>query len=199
MSPIKPPLRPVPRPTIASIEAYVPGKSGAKGKGPIYKLSSNETPLGPSPRAIEAYSNLASKLELYPDGSATKLRQAIGARYGLDPDRIICGAGSDDLLSLLSYAYLGPGDEGIYCEHGFSVYRIAILAAGGTPVIAPETQLTADVDAILARVTSRTRIVYIANPNNPTGTYLPFEEVKRLANTLPAMCCSCSMAPMRNT
>jgi histidinol-phosphate aminotransferase len=166
------------------IEAYVPGKSAAAGVAKIHKLSSNETPLGPSPRAVEAVRS-ADHLELYPDGSATRLREAIGAKYGLDPGRIICGAGSDELLSLITHAYVGPGDEGIFSEHGFLVYRIAILAAGGVPVVAPEKDYRADVDAILARVTDRTRIVYLANPNNPTGTYLPFDEVKRLHAGLP--------------
>ena len=166
------------------IEAYVPGKSAAAGVAKIHKLSSNETPLGPSPRAVEAVRS-ADHLELYPDGSATRLREAIGAKYGLDPGRIICGAGSDELLSLITHAYVGPGDEGIFSEHGFLIYRIAILAAGGVPVVAPEKDYRADVDAILARVTDRTRIVYLANPNNPTGTYLPFDEVKRLHAGLP--------------
>ena len=177
-------VRPEPRPGIMQIEAYVPGKSAAAGVAKIHKLSSNETPLGPSPRAVEAVRS-ADHLELYPDGSATRLREAIGAKYGLDPGRIICGAGSDELLSLITHAYVGPGDEGIFSEHGFLVYRIAILAAGGVPVVAPEKDYRADVDAILARVTDRTRIVYLANPNNPTGTYLPFDEVKRLHAGLP--------------
>jgi histidinol-phosphate aminotransferase len=113
------------------------------------------------------------------------LREAIGATYGLNPDRIVCGNGSDELLTLLAQLYLSPGDEAVFCEHGFLVYRIAILAAGGTPVVAPERNETADVDAILAAVTPRTRIVYLANPNNPTGTYLPYDEVKRLHAGLP--------------
>lgn len=178
-------LRPLPRPGVLAIEAYVPGKSAAPGVAKIHKLSSNETPLGPSPRAVEALRAESATLALYPDGSAARLREAIGARYGLDPARIVCGAGSDELLTLLALAFVGPGDEGIFCEHGFLVYRIAILTAGGTPVVAPETDLTANVDAILAAVTPRTRIVYLANPNNPTGTYLPFDEVRRLHARLP--------------
>ena len=177
--------RPVPRPGVAAIEAYVPGKSGATGGHPVYKLSSNETPLGPSPAAVAAARQSLDDLALYPDGNATALRAAIAERYGLDPARIVCGAGSDELLSLLAYAYLAPGDEGLFSAHGFLVYRIAILAAGGTPVVAPERDLTTDVDALIARLTERTRIVYIANPNNPTGTSLPFEEVRRLHAALP--------------
>jgi len=175
--------RPVPRPGVLDIQAYVPGKSGAAGVAKIYKLSSNETPLGPSPKAVAAAK--AVELEFYPDGAATKLREAIAAKYGLDPARIVCGAGSDELLNLLTHAYVGPGDEGVFTEHGFLVYRIAILAAGGKPVVVPETNYTADVDAILAAVTPRTKVVFLANPNNPTGTYLPFDEVKRLHAGLP--------------
>ena len=176
--------RPQPRPGVMQIDAYVPGKSKAAGVAKIHKLSSNETPLGPSPKAMEAIRTF-DHLELYPDGAATRLREAIAARYGLDPNRIICGAGSDELLALITHAYVGPGDEGIFTEHGFLVYRIAILAAGGTPVVAPEKDLRTDVDAILSRVTDKTRIVFLANPNNPTGTYIPFDEVKRLHAGLP--------------
>src|SRR3954452_9231662 len=177
---------PAPRPGVLAIEAYVPGKSGAPGAHPVYKLSSNETPLCPSPAAMAAMRETAGWLALYPDGAATRLREAIAAKYGLDPARIVCGAGSDELLSLLACAYVGPGDEGIFTAHSFLVYRLAILAAGGAPVVAEERDLTADVDAILGNVTSRTKIVFLANPNNPTGTYLPFEEVKRLHAGLPS-------------
>ncbi len=177
--------RPVSRPGIQSIDPYVPGKSTAPGGVKVRKLSSNETPLGPSAKAVEAARAAAGQLALYPDGSASALREAIGAKYGLDPARIVCGAGSDDLLSLIAYAFVGPGDEGIFTTHGFLVYRIAILAAGGTPVVAQEVDHTASVEAVLAEVTPRTRIVYLANPNNPTGTYLPFDEVKRLHAGLP--------------
>lgn len=177
--------RPTPRPGVLDIQAYVPGKSTAPAGVKLIKLSSNETPLGPSPHAIKAFKGLADKLELYPDGSATKLREAIAAKFGLDPARLICGSGSDELLSLLTNAYMGQGDEGIYSEYGFLVYPIAIRAAGGTPVAVTETAFTASVDAMLAAVTPRTRIVYLANPNNPTGTYLPFDEVKRLHAGLP--------------
>ena len=179
------PTRPIPRPGVMAIDPYVPGKSAATGTGKVYKLSSNETPLGASPAAIAAYKKAAEKLELYPDGGSTTLRAAIGARYGLAPARIVCGSGSDEILSLLTSAYVGPGDEGIYTTHGFLVYKLALLAAGGTPVVAPERDLVADVDAILACVTPRTKIVFLANPNNPTGTYLPFSEVKRLQAGLP--------------
>jgi histidinol-phosphate aminotransferase len=177
--------RPEPRPGVLRIEAYVPGKSAAPAGVKLHKLSSNETPLGPSPKAKAAYAEIAGKLELYPDGSSTALREAIALKYGLDPARIVCGSGSDELLSLLTNAYVGPGDEGLYTQHGFLVYKIAILAAGGAPVVAPEKDLTTDVDALLAAVTPRTKVVYLANPNNPTGTYIPFDEVKRLHAGLP--------------
>jgi histidinol-phosphate aminotransferase len=177
--------RPVPHAGVRKIVAYAPGKSGAPGSVKIHKLSSNETPLGASPQAIAAYQTVGGKLELYPDGSATALREAIGRTYGLDPDRLVCGCGSDDLLHLVCQAYVGPGDEVLFSEYGFLVYPLATLASGGTPVMAPERNHTADVDALLARVTDKTRIVFLANPNNPTGTYLPFDEVKRLHRGLP--------------
>ena len=177
---------PQPRPGVLDITAYVPGESALPGGVKPIKLSSNETPLGPSPKAKAAYVEAGSHLELYPDGGATALRRAIAGVYGLNADRIVCGAGSDDLLTLLARAYLGPGDEGIYTTHGFLVYPIAILACGATPVVAPERDYTADVDAILACVTPRTKIVFLANPNNPTGTYVPFQEVRRLREGLPS-------------
>ncbi len=174
-----------PRPGILDIAPYVPGTAALAGEGPVIKLSSNETPFGPSRKAVEAYHAAAAHLSRYPDGSARPLREALGRAYGLDPDRIVCGAGSDELLSLLAALYLGPGDEAIYSEHGFLVYAIAIKAQGATAIMAPETELRADVEAILARVTPATRMVFLANPNNPTGTYLSIEEVKRLSASLP--------------
>src|ERR1041385_5934791 len=177
--------RPQPRPRVLKIQAYVPGKSSAPGVAKVFKLSSNETPLGPSPQAIEAYNLVGRHLEDYPDGGATELREAIGRTFGLDPNRLVCGAGSDDLLNLLARAYLKDGDAAIHTTHGFLVYPIATLGAGATPVVAPEKDFTADVDAILARVTPRTKMVFLANPNNPTGTYIPFDEVKRLHAGLP--------------
>jgi histidinol-phosphate aminotransferase len=170
---------------VLAIDAYVPGKSRAPGVDKVFKLSSNETPLGPSPKAIAAYNAVGRHLEDYPDGSASDLREAIGRAFGLDPDRIVCGAGSDDLLNLLARAYLSDGDEAIHTTHGFLVYPIATLGTGAKPVVAAETAYTADVDAILKLVTPRTKVVFLANPNNPTGTYLPFDEVKRLHQGLP--------------
>jgi histidinol-phosphate aminotransferase len=178
-------LRPQPRPDILAIDAYVPGKSHVAGAAKIHKLSSNESPLGASSKAIAAFRSCASDLGRYPDGSSSALREAIGRRYGLDPARIICGNGSDDLLGLLAHAYLGAGDEGLYSEYGFLEYPICIRAAKGTPIVARETYRTASVDALLAKVSPRTKIVFLANPNNPTGTYIPFSEVKRLQTELP--------------
>jgi histidinol-phosphate aminotransferase len=177
---------PKPRAGVLDIEPYVPGKSSAPGVAKVFKLSSNETPLGPSPHAIEAYKKVATHLEDYPDGAASALREAIGRAFGLDPARIVCGAGSDDLLNLLARAYLADGDEAIHTTHGFLVYPIATLGTGAKPVIAPETNYTASVDAILAAVTRKTKLVFLANPNNPTGTYVSFDEIKRLHRSLPS-------------
>jgi histidinol-phosphate aminotransferase len=177
--------RPIPRAGILAIHPYVPGKSGAPGFAKVHKLSSNETPLGPSPKAVAAYRAVTDRLQDYPDGAATELREAIGRVFGLDPARIVCGAGSDDLLHLLARAYLADGDEAIHTTHGFLVYPIATLGTGAKPVVAAEKDFTADVDAILGALTDRTRAIFLANPNNPTGTYLPFDEIKRLHRGLP--------------
>jgi histidinol-phosphate aminotransferase len=177
--------RPQPRPGVLDIAPYVPGKSTATGVAKVFKLSSNETPLGPSAKTVEAYQAVGTHLEDYPDGSASELREAIGSVFGLDPARIVCGAGSDDLLNLLARAFLADGDEAIHTTHGFLVYPIATLGTGAKPVVATEKNFTADVDAILAAVTPKTKIVFLANPNNPTGTYVPFDEVRRLHRSLP--------------
>lgn len=176
---------PTPKRGVMEIEAYVPGESSVPGGIEPIKLSSNENPLGPSPAAVAAFKAAADSLERYPDGSAVELRKAIARAHGLNPDRIVCGAGSDELLNLLAHAYLEPGDEAIFTEHGFLVYRIVTLGCGATPVVAPEKDLHTDVDAILARVTPKTKMVFVANPNNPTGTYIPFDEVRRLRQGLP--------------
>jgi histidinol-phosphate aminotransferase len=178
--------RPQPRPGIMDIEAYVPGKSTAPaGVAKVHKLSSNENPLGPSPKAIEAARAVAARLDIYPDGSARRLREALGEAHGLNPANIVCSNGSDEILGLLAQIYLSPGDEAIFTEHAFMVYRIYIQAAGAVPVAVKEKDERADVDAILAAVTPRTRIDFLANPNNPTGTYLPIQEVRRLHAGLP--------------
>jgi histidinol-phosphate aminotransferase len=170
---------------ILDIAPYIGGRAKAPGAVRTFKLSSNESPLGPSPRAVEAFKAAAGQLHIYPEGSASILRHAIADTMGLNADRIICGNGSDELLHLLALVYSGPGDEVLYTEHGFLVYKIAALAAGAKPVTAPEADLTADVDALLAAVSPRTKLVYIANPNNPTGTYISSAEMRRLRNGLP--------------
>jgi histidinol-phosphate aminotransferase len=177
--------RPQPRPGVLDIAPYIPGKSSAPGVAKVFKLSSNETPLGPGESTIAAYRAVGAHLEDYPDGSASALREAIGDVFGLDPARIVCGAGSDDLLNLIARAYLTDGDEAIHTTHGFLVYPIATLGTGAKPIAAPEKNFTADVDAILTAVSKKTKVVFLANPNNPTGTYIPFDEVKRLHRSLP--------------
>jgi len=170
---------PTPQPGILDIAAYVPGKSGLPGSNAV-KLSSNESPLGASPKAIEAFRAAAEKLDIYPEGSSKILRAALGEVHGIEPDKIVCGNGSDDLLHLLAQAYLGEGDEAIMSRYGFSVYPIITKAAGADIVMVDEDNYTADVDALLAAVTSKTKILWLANPNNPTGTYLPDSEIRRL-------------------
>jgi len=178
-------MAPQPRPGILDIAPYVGGEAHAPGVAQPIRLASNEGALGPSPRAMEAYKALAGELHRYPDGGATLLRDAIGRRYGLDPARIVCGAGSDELIALLVRAYAGPGDEVLYSRHGFLMYAICAKSVGAVPVTAPETGLKADVDQLLAHVSERTKVVFLANPNNPTGSYLTQEEVARLRAGLP--------------
>ncbi len=172
---------PTPRPGILDIAAYV----GGEAQGSI-RLASNEGALGPSPRAMEAYGRLAGSIHRYPDGGSSELRQALAQRFNLPADRLVCGSGSDELIGLLTRSYVGPGDEVLYSAHGFLMYPISAKACGATPVAAPEKDLKADVDALLAHVTPRTRMVFLANPNNPTGTYLTAAELARLHAGLPS-------------
>lgn len=174
-------MAPKPLANVLEITPYVPGLAADDG----YKLSSNENPLGCSPRAMDAVKSAADDLATYPDGGANLLRDAIAERYGLDADRIVCGSGSDEIFQLLACAYLAPGDEIIQSEHGFLVYRLVAQQSGAKTISVPEKDYTADVDAMLAAVTGKTKIVFLANPNNPTGSYLPFEEVRRLHAGLP--------------
>lgn len=176
---------PRPRPGILEIQAYQGGKAETAGSRPAVKLSANESAIGPSPAAVAAFTATAERLHRYPDGGSERLRAAIARRHNLDPARLVCGAGSDELIGLLTKAYAGPGEEVLFTEHGFLMYKLSALGCGATPVAAPERDLKADVDAILARVTSRTRLVFIANPNNPTGSYLPEAELRRLHAGLP--------------
>jgi histidinol-phosphate aminotransferase len=175
----------MPRSGILDIAPYVGGEAKIAGVERPIRLASNESALGPSPKAIAAYRALAGEIHRYPDGGAEELREALGRCHGLDPARIVCGAGSDELITLLLRCYGGPGDEVLYSRHGFLMYPINAKAVGATPVAAPERDLTTDVDALLARVTDRTRIVFVANPNNPTGTYLGAGEIARLHAGLP--------------
>jgi histidinol-phosphate aminotransferase len=174
-----------PRPGILDIAPYVGGEAKIEGVAQPIRLASNESALGPSPKAMAAYRALAGEIHRYPEGNAAELREALGHRHSLSPARIVCGAGSDELIALLLRAYAGPGDEVLYSRHGFLMYPIGALAVGATPVAAPERALTADVDALLERVTERTRVVFLANPNNPTGTYLGAAALDRLHRGLP--------------
>jgi histidinol-phosphate aminotransferase len=171
---------PTPKPWIMDIAPYVPGKSKTDDGRKAIKLSSNENPLGTSPAARAAFATAADSLERYPDASGTELREALAAKHGLDPDRIIYGNGSDEVLHLAAGAFAGPGDEIIYVNYGFTVYPIATKRVGAVPVVAPDKDYATDVDAILASVTDKTRIVFVANPNNPTGTHASREEIARL-------------------
>jgi histidinol-phosphate aminotransferase len=174
-----------PRPSILSIEPYVGGESALPGVNRIVKLSSNEGAFGPPPAAQEAYVAAARELHRYPDGGAHRLRTAIGAKFGLDPAKIVCGNGSDELIGHLIAAYGGEGTELIMSAHGFVMYDIAGRYAGCRVIKVPERNLTADVDALLAAVGPRTRLLFLANPNNPTGSLLPATEVARLRAGLP--------------
>jgi histidinol-phosphate aminotransferase len=171
---------PTPRPGVLDVRPYVGGLHSVEGVDRVIILASNETPFGPSSKAMEAYEAEARELHRYPDGHANVLRTAIAERFGCDRDRIVCGAGSDELLNLLVRAYAGPGDEVLYSRHGFSIYPIFARAAGTTPVAAPEKVLTADVDSLIDRVTERTKLLFLANPNNPTGSYLSSEALETL-------------------
>jgi histidinol-phosphate aminotransferase len=176
---------PTPRPGILDIAPYVPGSAkAAPGVDKVYKLSSNESALGASPRAMEAYKKAAENLFLYPNGAATALREKLAAAEGLDAERIVCGAGSDEILQLIARAYVGPGDNVIQSEYGFLVYALATKGAGGEIRFAKEKNYTTDIDAILKLVDAKTRVVFLANPNNPTGTYIPSREIRRLREKL---------------
>ncbi len=171
---------PQPKPWIANIEAYVPGKASTRSGRPPIKLSANESPLGPSPKAIAAMAEVMAGAHRYPDPASSKLRQKIADLHGIEADRVVCGTGSDELLHILAGGYASVGDEVLYVRHGFAVYPLAAQRVGATPVSAPDRSYTCDVDAVLAAVTPRTRVVFVANPNNPTGTYIGEEDVRRL-------------------
>jgi histidinol-phosphate aminotransferase len=174
-----------PRAEVFSVAPYVGGESKLPGLNRVVKLSSNEGAFGPPPAAIAAMADAAANMHRYPDGGMTQLRHAIGKAFNLNPDQIVCGNGSDDLLSLLIQSYGGPGTELIMSAHGFSIYEIAGKLCGCTVRKAPERNLTTDIDAILAEVRPATRMVFIANPNNPTGTMVSTAELQRLRDNLP--------------
>lgn len=174
-----------PQPGVLDIAAYQAGEAKLPGQARPLKLSANENPFGPSPAALDAFRATAGALHLYPDPDHAALKAAIAEVHGLDPARVICGAGSDEILALLAHVYAGPGDEVVHSRHGFGMYRISARAAGASPVEAPEPERRTDVDRVLAACTGRTRLVFIANPNNPTGTMIPAAEVARLAAGLP--------------
>jgi histidinol-phosphate aminotransferase len=176
---------PKPQSGIMDIQAYVGGGHEVPGVDRVVVLSANETPLGPSPSAVRAYRDLADSLHRYPEGGSTDLRQAIAERFGCDADRIVCGNGSDELIALITRAYAGQGDEVLFSRHGFLMYQISARAAGATPVAASEANYTVDVDAMLAQVSDRTRVCFVANPNNPTGSYISADEMRRLHDGLP--------------
>ena len=177
---------PEPKPWIMGIAPYIPGRSTTDDGRKVVKLSSNENPLGTPEAARRAFMQAALSLERYPDASGSIVREALAAKHGLDPARIIYGNGSDEVLHLAAGAFSGPGDEVIFVHYGFAVYEIAARRTGATPVIAPDQDYATDVDAVLACVTERTRVVFVANPNNPTGTYASRDEIARLHAALPA-------------
>ncbi|KAA2312395.1 histidinol-phosphate transaminase [Pseudooceanicola sediminis] len=174
-----------PQPGILEIALYEGGQSKVDGVSDVVKLSSNENPYGAGEAAIDAFRRASYELHRYPNTDHAALREAIGAQHGLDPARIICGVGSDEIIHFLCQAYAGPGDEVLFTEHGFGMYRISALAAGATPVEVKERERVTDVDALLAGCTENTKLVFIANPNNPTGTMIGGNEVARLADGLP--------------
>ncbi len=179
-------LAPRPKQWIMDIAPYIPGRATTDDGRRVAKLSSNENPLGTSTAARDAFRAAADSLERYPDASGAIVREAIAAKYGLDPMRVIYGNGSDEILHLAAGAFAGPGDEVIFVRYGFAVYEIAARRVGATPVIAPDRDYATDVDAVLASVTERTRVIYLANPNNPTGTYAARADIARLHAALPA-------------
>ena len=175
-----------PQPGIEKIALYTGGESRLPGHETVLKLSSNENPLGPPPSALAAIEATARDIHLYPPTDHKSLRTAIGEVHGLDPDRIICGVGSDEVLQMVTQAYSGPGDEIIHTEHGFSLYPILIHMTGAAGVCVPERDRVVDVDAVLGAITDKTRVILITNPGNPTGTQLSSEDLARLIAGVPS-------------
>ncbi len=175
---------PVPKPWIAGIHAYIPGKSAGADGRPLIKLSANENPWGCSPAVLAAREHIVHPA-LYPDPDSHALRRALGALHGIDPQCIVCGTGSGELLTVAASAFAGPGDEVLYVRYGFSLYDIAARRCGATPVVVPDRDYGTDVDALIAHITPHTRVIFIANPNNPTGSFLPRAELARLHAAVP--------------
>ena len=180
-----PSLQVTPQPGIMDIALYEAGSATLSGRSDVLKLSSNENPFGPPAAAREAVAHAAQAMHRYPSTDHARLRAAIGEVHGLDPDRIICGVGSDEIIHFLCQSYAGPGTEVLFTEHGFLMYRISAMAAGATPVEAPERERTTDIDALIAAATPETRLIFVANPNNPTGTMIETAELERLALAVP--------------
>lgn len=170
---------------ILDIDPYKPGKSKTGNQNKVIKLSSNENALGPSPKALEAYQKHSDKVFRYSDGGSTELREAIANKYNIDAERIVCGAGSDEIIALLTHAFCGVGDEILYSEYGFLMYPISAKRVGADSVIAKEVNLTTNVDNFLKGITNKTKIIFVANPNNPTGSYISHSEIERLIQNTP--------------
>ncbi len=177
---------PVAKPGVMDIAPYVGGKSSIAGVAEPIKLSSNENPLGPGDKARAAYEAAVRNIHLYPDGKAGKLRDAVADHHGLEAERLIFGNGSDEVFSLLNQAYLSPGDNIVCGQYAFLAYRISALACGAEVKLAPEPAYRVEIDALLAQVDERTKLVYVSNPSNPTGTWNTAEEIRRLHEALPA-------------
>ena len=176
--------KPEPKKYLNAIKAYKGGLSKIEGVDKIFKLSSNENPFGPSSNAILEYEKIANDLGLYPDSSNSELKLAISHKYKIDSDRIICGCGSDEILHLLARVYLNEGNEGLISENAFAVYPLAIQGSGATVIRAKEEDFQPNIDNFIASLTEKTKIIYIANPNNPTGSYINFDEIKRLYDSI---------------
>lgn len=178
-------MKPDPKPGILDIAPYVPGRAKAEGIAESLKLSANENPLGCSEAALAAYQAAAKEIHLYPDANTSRLRAAIAEKYALEPERLVFGAGSDEIFTMATQAYLREGDNAVQPQYGFAAWPIAIRAAGGIVKSAAEPDYAADLDALLAAIDERTRIVFIANPANPTGAYMPFRDIKRFHAAMP--------------
>jgi histidinol-phosphate aminotransferase len=176
-------------PYIAGIHPYVPGKPIEAVERELgvtaIKLASNENPLGPSPRAVEAVMECLSEANRYPDAGGYSLREELAARLGMDKEKIVLGAGTTELIQLLSHIYLGPGVRGLSSEGSFVVFPLSVRFTGAEPVLAPLKEYALDLDAIAARIDPSVRVIYLANPNNPTGTMFTAEALDRFLEKVP--------------